>query len=141
MGIMILSPDGERGEIYLSDKLNCSHDGCGSCCGGSCAGCGASLELTEPELELLDRFAQIPFLPVARAADSEIPVYLEESEKDYGPVIATLERKQLIDVDYWRPLSNFDYAAYGKYSCKGSMALTARGQQVLEILEIQGIRE
>ena len=38
--------------------------GCGHDCGG-CGGCGGgALELTEQEVELLGRFAQLPFLPV-----------------------------------------------------------------------------
>ena len=48
-------------------STNCGHDHCGSCCGGSCTGCGA-LELTPDELALLRRFAQLPFLPIAQRA-------------------------------------------------------------------------
>ena len=39
-------------------SANCGHDHCGRCCGGSCTGCGA-LELTQDELSLLRRFAQL----------------------------------------------------------------------------------
>ena len=52
-----------------------AHD-CGNCggCTGGCAGCGGcrgALELNAGELEMLDALARIPFLPVARRADSE----------------------------------------------------------------------
>ena len=39
-----------------------------------------SLELNAGELEMLDTLARIPFLPVARRADSEEPVYLESMD-------------------------------------------------------------
>ena len=47
---------------------NCS--GCSSGCAG-CGGCQGALELNAGELEMLDTLARIPFLPVARRADSE----------------------------------------------------------------------
>jgi hypothetical protein len=56
-------------------------------------------------------------------------------------IITALQQKQLIRLDYDLPLSGFDYEVYGKYPAQGSMALTARGQQVIEQLEIQGIEE
>jgi hypothetical protein len=102
------------------------------------------LQLTQGELDLLRRFAQIPFLPVARRWDSETPVYLEEPEKsaeELSLVIAALQQKQLIRLDYDMPLAGFDYDAYRDYPAQGSMALTARGQHVIELLEIQGIEE
>jgi hypothetical protein len=102
------------------------------------------LQLTQGELDLLRRFAQIPFLPVARRWDSETPIYLEEPDKkteELSCVIAALQQKQLIRLDYDMPLSGFNYAAYRDYPAQGSMALTARGQQVIELLEIQGIEE
>ena len=39
------------------------------------------------------------------------------------------------------PLRGFDYAAYREYPLHGSMALTGRGQDVLEQIEILGIEE
>jgi hypothetical protein len=123
---------------------NCGHDHCGACCGGGCGGCGDALELTREELELLGRFAQLPFLPVARRWDSEEPICLEgegRSAAELAPVITALQRKRLIRIDYDLPLSNFDYGAYEGFPARGSMALTARGQQVIELLEIQGIEE
>ncbi len=117
---------------------NCA--GCSSC--GSCGDCARSLVLTPGEVELLRRLAQIPFLPVARKASDEVPVYLEEGdETENAALIACLEKKGLIDIDYHLPLSGFDYAAYAAYPLHGSMALTQRGQEVLDAIELQGIEE
>ncbi len=113
---------------------------CGSCSGncGSCGGCSGSLTLTQPEIDMLRQFAEIPFLPVARKADDMIPVYLENADESSSLVLACLEKKGLIDIDYHTPLCGFHYSAYKAYPLHGSMALTQRGQQVLEILDIQG---
>ena len=113
----------------------------GSCknCGGckSCGGCG-SLLLTREEIQMLEKFAQIPFLPVARRADDTVPVYLEEAGGDPALVLACLEKKGLIDIDYHMPLTGFDYSAYARWPLHGSMALTDRGQEVLDTLQWQG---
>jgi hypothetical protein len=126
------------------DTTNCGQNHCGACCSGGCTGCGGALELTQGELDLLWRFAEIPFLPVARRWDSETPIYLEDcttSVDEMSKIITALQQKQLIRLDYDLPLSGFDYEAYGNWPAQGSMALTARGQQVIEQLEIQGIEE
>ena len=122
--------------------------GCGQgCCGGNCgicSGCGGALELTQGEIELLRRFAQVPFLPVARQPGSETPVCLEEGLSSIGAlgaVIAALSQQRLIRLDYAMPLSNFDYKGYEPGLLRGSMALTARGQEAVDWLEIQGIEE
>ena len=81
---------------------------CGNC--GGCSGCDRSLTMTEPELEVLTALAQIPFLPIGRRMDDAAPVALK----------------------------NADYSRYAHLPIHGSMALTARGQQVLEVLERQG---
>lgn len=114
---------------------------CENCAGcSSCGGCARSLVLTEKEIEFLRQFAQIPFLPVARKASDETPVYLEEGDTaENAVVIACLEKKGLIDIDYHMPLSGFDYAAYTTYPLHGSMALTLRGQEVLDAIDLQGI--
>ena len=117
--------------------------GCDHNC-ASCSGCGKSLSLTEAEIEMLRTLAQIPFLPVARRADSETPVYLEDekhTEEEYSMILACLEKKGLISLDFDKPLSGFDDSAYKAYPIRGSMALTARGQTVVELLELQGIEE
>ena len=99
--------------------------------------------LTPGEISMLLRLAEIPFLPVARRRDSEEPVYLEEREKtraEYSEILTWLHLKGLISLDYDLPLSNFDYGAYAAYPLQGSMALTAAGQAVVELLELQGTR-
>ena len=115
--------------------MACCGQGCGGC--GGCRSRGIDLELTECELALLRQFAQLPFLPVARRYDGETPVCLEPGADSQS--IQGLTVKGLIRTDYDLPLTNFDYRDYEAYPCKGSMALTARGQEVLELLEIQGI--
>jgi len=87
---------------------------------------------------MLLQLAQIPFLPVARKAGDMTPVYLEERGADYSLILACLEKKGLVDLDYHAPLGGFDYSAYSAYPLHGSMALTQRGQQVVELLERQG---
>ncbi len=113
---------------------------CGNCGGdcGHCTGCKGALMLTEGEMHILRRLGEIPFLPVARKADSMEPVYLEEELDSASLVLQCLEKKNLISIDY-EPLKGFDYSAYAGYPVHGSFALTLRGQQVLELLDIQGI--
>ena len=118
--------------------------GCGNCC-GSCGSCGAThgcMELTAGEIEMLQALAQIPFLPGARKMGEDIPVYLEDAEKtqaEYSLILQCLEKRGLISIDYDKPLKNYDAAAYAAYPIRGSFALTERGQQVVELLEWQGI--
>ena len=117
-----------------------SHTCSGNC--GSCGGCAKELTLTEGELALLDTFSRIPFLPVARKMGDLNPVYLEEHDRsveEYSLLLQCLEKKGLISLDYDQPLKYFDDSAYAAYPIRGSMALTARGQQVVELLQTQGI--
>ena len=114
---------------------------CGSCC-GNCGGCGGAMELSAGEIRMLRKLAQIPFLPVARKMSDDIPVYLEDSEESvetYSLILQCLEKRGLISIDYDQPLAGFDDSAYAAYPIRGSFALTARGQQVVELLEVQGI--
>ena len=55
-------------------------------------------------------------------------------------MVQWLEKKMLVDITY-DPLSGADMSAYQGYPVHGSVALTERGQQVLELLEVQGIEE
>ncbi len=123
---------------------NCaSCGGCSGICGG-CSGCGSSLVLSGEEIAVLRVLEQVPFLPVARRADCEEPVCLEAevaAVENASLALALLEKKALIDLDYRSALKGFDYAAYGGYPVRGSMALTARGQQVVELLAVQGAGE
>lgn len=122
----------------MGDCKNCT----GSCC-ESCGGCGGTLELSQGELDLLRSLGQYSFLPVARKADDMTPVYREESaysEAEYSLFIQLLEKKNLIYLDY-TPLKGAKMGLYPEYPVHGSMALTQRGQQVLDLLETQGIEE
>lgn len=117
---------------------------CGSCNGNcsGCGGCAATLELTQGEIDLLRELGQFSFLPVARRADDMVPVYLEQqaySKAEYSLILQCLEKKDLIAIDYAAPLSGADMSAYEGLSVHGSMALTQRGQTVLELLDVQGI--
>ena len=101
------------------------------------------MELTEGEIRMLIQLGQIPFLPVARKMSDDIPVYLEDTEEtqeDYSLILQCLDKRGLISIDYDQPLAGFDDTAYAAYPIRGSFALTLRGQQVLEILEYQGIQ-
>ena len=123
--------------------------GCGNCsgsCGGcsGCTGCGGAMELSRGEIEMLLTLGQIPFLPVARKMGDLDPVYLEDndhSREEYSLILQCLEKKGLISLDFAQKLKGFDDAAYAAYPIRGSMALTQRGQQVLELMELQGMGE
>ena len=111
---------------------------CKSCSGG-CGGCARELTLTPGELEMLRKLAQIPFLPIARRMDDATPIYLEDEDhsvEEYSLILQLLEKKSLITLDFDQPLKN--HAPSPAYPIHGSMALTARGQQVIELLEVQG---
>lgn len=114
-------------------------------CNGNCAccsGCAKQLTLTGGEISLLEKLGQIPFLPIARRADDSIPIYREDSaysQEEYSLILQVLEKKALISLDYDKPLPGADMIAYKDLPVHGSMALTAKGQSVLEMLELQGI--
>lgn len=116
--------------------------GCADCSrSGGCGGCAGVLELTQQEMAFLRLLGQVAFLPVARKADSEEPVYLEDGQErreEAGAVLRLLEAKRLISLDYDKPLKNTSFGLYDGYPIRGSIALTQRGQQVLETLEYQG---
>ena len=110
-------------------------------CSGSCGGCARELTLGPAEVNILQTLAQIPFLPVARRIDDASPIYLEDdayTTEEYSLILQLLDRKGLITLDFDRPLKNGDYSRYAHLPIHGSMALTARGQQVLELLDRQG---
>ena len=112
-------------------------------CSGNCAncsGCARELTLTQPELDFLNQLAQYAFLPVARKMGDLTPVYLEEGDPEQmSLLLQVLEKKGLISLDFDKPLHGFDEAAYAAYPIRGSLALTERGQKVLELLDYQGI--
>ena len=114
---------------------NCS----GNC--GNCSGCARELVLTQKEMDFLNVLGQFAFLPVARTMGDLTPVYLEEGDlEEMSLLIQCLEKKMLIDITY-DPLPGADMSAYKGYPVHGSIALTARGLQVLELLEVQGIEK
>ena len=122
----------------MADCKTCN----GGCC-ESCGGCKGDILLSEGEIALLKALGQYSFLPVARKADDMTPVYREETdytEAEYSVFIALLEKKQLIYLDY-TPLSGANMGQYADLPVHGSMGLTKRGQQVLELLEIQGVKQ
>ena len=124
----------------MANCSNCS-GACEKC--ATCGGCGQGLELTVEEIRFLQELEQYAFLPVARKASDMIPVYLENGEENrelMSLVIQCLEKKMLVDINY-DPLSGADMSAYKGYPVHGSIALTARGQQVLELIEVQGIEK
>ena len=119
---------------------------CASCggCGGNCGGCARELLITPRELDFLQELGQVAFLPVARTMGDLTPVYLEagaEKQEEYSLILQCMEKKGLISLDYDKPLAGFRDDAYGAYPIRGSIALTERGQKVLEMIELQGISE
>ena len=113
--------------------------GCNGYC-ASCGGCARELTLTEQEIQFLMKFAQIPFLPVARKMGDPEPIYLEaDAPENCSLILQCLEKKGLLSLDYDQPLKGFDDSAYEAYPIRGSMALTERGHLVLDLIERQGV--
>ena len=113
--------------------------GCNGNC-SACSGCARELVLTEKEIDFLNVLGQYAFLPVARTMGDLTPVYLETGDREeMSLLLQCLEKKGLISLDYDKPLRHFDVDAYAAYPIRGSMALTERGQKVLELMEYQGI--
>ena len=121
--------------------MDCKCSACGSGCSSGCGGCqpDQTLYLTAEECDLLRGLGQIPFAPLARRPDGETPVALVGTHP--SDAILALRGKGLVSLDWDLPLTDFDYSQFPGYQVYGSMALTARGQQALELLEIQGISE
>ena len=122
------------------DCNNCTGS-CASC--AACGGCGAALELTAGEIAFLEELAVFAFLPVARRADDMTPHYVEGtacSQEDYSAILLHLERKKLIDIDYGSPVGSYTDPGYAGLKVHGSVALTGRGQAVVEQLQIHGIQ-
>lgn len=118
----------------------------GNCNGncGQCGGCAGELVLSQPEIDMLYDLAQNAFLPVARSAGDNTPIYLEKKDQtreQYSLILICLEKKGLISIDFDKPLQGADMTAYKAYPIYGSFALTARGQEVVDVLEKQGAKE
>lgn len=106
------------------------HDCC--CHEHECGGCGhhdsVEITLSRAEAALLARFAQCPYLPLARflvysSREDELEavgmsaVFLDDGTdldqvKETGRLLEHLEELGLITLDYDIPLSNYDYAEY-----------------------------
>lgn len=113
--------------------------GCNGNC-NACSGCARELVLTRKEVDFLNILGQYAFLPVARSMGDLTPIYLEEGDREeMSLLLQCLEKKGLISLDYDKPLGGFDETAYAAYPIRGSMALTERGQKVLELMDYQGI--
>lgn len=116
-------------------------------CSGNCekcGGCAGEMVLSQPEIDLLNDLAENAFLPVARKAGDTAPIYREKAEQSpetYSLIVQCLEKKGLISVDFDRPLSGADMSRYADCPIHGSMALTARGQQAMDILDRLGATE
>ena len=111
-------------------------------CSGGCGGCAKVLELTQGEIDILQELAVYAFLPVARKADDMTPFYPEGesySLEEYSAILVHLERKALISMDYGAPIGTYPTELYGSWPVHGSMALTRRGQEVVDSLNITGI--
>ena len=123
----------------------CKGNHCGICCGGECSRCGV-LELTCEEAAFLVTFAELPFQPVVSKTDLKCPVFAyrslgaeEATVNDISPeTISSLVDKYLIQIDYDIPLNNYNYLGFEDYPLLGSLALTYRGQQVIDELSSQG---
>ncbi len=110
---------------------------CGNC--ANCSGCANTLELTQAELEMLDKLSQFAFLPVCRKADDMTPVYFEDTDysaEEYSVILQLLEQKRLVSIDYDKPIA----PPRPGYPVCGSVGLTQRGQLVIEQLELQGVQ-
>lgn len=100
--------------------------------------------LAPGEVNMLCTLGQIPFLPVARRADDMTPMYFEDDalpQEEASLILQCLEKRGLITIDYDMPLKGAYSDAYAPYRVRGSFALTAKGQEILELLELQGIEE
>jgi len=111
----------------------------GNC--ASCSGCARELELTEKELEFLRILGEVAFLPVARSMGDLNPVFPENPAGEFSLLLQCLEKKGLVSLDYHLPLKGYSHPDYDRFPIRGSIALTERGQKVLELIEYQGIRE
>ena len=110
----------------------------GNC--GACSGCARELVLSPQEIDFLRELGQYAFLPVARELGDLTPVYPEaEAPEQMSLLLQVLEKKGLIARAYATPWAGL--ARYENYPCRGSMALTQRGQQVLELMEYQGVND
>jgi len=110
-------------------------------CRGRCSNCHNVVELTDVELVILNLLGQYAFLPVGRKPESEMPIWFFDSEYNNEAACLALQclaKKGLVILDYDIPLKGFEDSAYLACPIRGSIGMTAKGQQVLDLLDIQG---
>lgn len=113
-----------------------------SCCGGNCAacsGCGRQLVLTEKEILFLLELGQYSFWPVVRTAADPAPIDPEHPDGETGRILQCLEKKGLIAADFDKPLKGYAYPESVPLPLRGSLSLTERGYQAIDLMEVQGI--
>jgi hypothetical protein len=93
--------------------------------------------MTPEEISVLETFSELPFQCILRKPSQELPASPEDPSEARSQVLLCLEKKGLIDIDCHQPLKGFDYSPWPGF-LHGSMALTARGQEILDTLTIQG---
>ncbi len=104
-----------------------------------CCGCGNTVYLTEKECRILSLFAEFSFLAVGLKKEGAFPMLLSEKD-DGGKELFMLKMKGLVDIDYDQPLVGFDYAPFSTFARLGSAALTEKGMDVLDAIDVVGIR-
>ncbi len=121
----------------LKDCPRCTENA-GAPCGG-CGGGAVNLPLSVEERLLLERFEELPFLPVVwDAAERKFTIPdCGMPESRAGFALSLLRGRGYADVDLQTPLQNYPYPP--RPGCLfGSAALTARGQEALDDLEYGG---
>ena len=81
-------------------------------------------------------------MPVGRKREDMVPIFLEDGEKQQdlnSLVLQCLEKKNLVSLDYDQPLKGFREPWYLRCPIRGSVALTNRGQQEVDVLDYQGL--
>ena len=97
---------------------------------------GTGLMINMVEVHTLTMIADNPGITV-----NELSKMWNRTKGAVSQNVAKLEKKGLISLDYDKPLKGFDEPAYAGYPIRGSLALTERGQKVLELLEYQGYQQ
>ena len=110
---------------------------CNACRCGVC--CPRRVAVSEREAVLLDRLAVLPFLPLVRHPETGAAVILDAEMDTKADMVAmeSLRRKGLVRMDEERPVFRADYSGYEGW-IRGSVSLTAAGQDLLDILEYGG---
>ncbi len=123
---------------HLSHCEDCSLGGCAS---GGCSGCHfGEITLFREELMILLDLGQLAFLPILTRSENQGPVYApaypysQGETPSFSDLIRSLNQKGLLTIDPDIPLENADYGSFASDGAlrRGSLALTAKGQEVLD---------